>query len=124
MEIALISVGQPPRWQLPKGWIDSGETIEQAAVREVREEAGVETEVVELIDQVDYWYVETQRGRRVRVHKFVHFYLLRYTGGNVRDRDHEINEARWVALDDASALLAFKSEKRVVERAQAMLAAR
>lgn len=84
IEVALISVGDDGRWQLPKGIVDKGESTEDAAVREVREEAGIETEVVERIDKVEYWYVWNEEGGRVRYHKFVYFYLLRYKSGDVR----------------------------------------
>src|ERR1700730_5629473 len=82
-EVALISVGDGARWQLPKGLVDSGESTEAAAVREVREEAGIDTEVVEAIDKVEYWYFWNEDGTRVRNHKFVYFYLLRYKSGDV-----------------------------------------
>ena len=61
-EVALISVGNPPRWQLPKGLIDKGESPEVAALREVREEAGIDAEVVQLLEKVEYWYQATRDG--------------------------------------------------------------
>lgn len=112
-----MAVNPSRRWQLPKGIIDAGETPEIAAVREVREEAGIETEILELIEKVEYWYVGNHRGERVRFHKFVYFYLLKYLGGEVENHDHEINEARWVKFDEAIEMLAFKSEKDVVSKA-------
>ncbi len=123
-EVALISVGELNRWQLPKGLVGAGEATEEAARREVREEAGVETELVELIEKVEYWYVSTSRGARVRFHKYVYFYLLRYVRGDVRDHDDEVNEARWVAIEQAEEMLAFKSERQVVARAREMLSGR
>jgi 8-oxo-dGTP diphosphatase len=117
IEVAVVAVNPSRRWQLPKGIIDDGESADTAAVREVREEAGIETEIVELIEKVEYWYVGNHKGERVRFHKFVYFYLLKYLGGDVADHDHEIAEARWVKLDEAIAMLAFKSEKSVVEKA-------
>jgi 8-oxo-dGTP pyrophosphatase MutT (NUDIX family) len=123
VEVALISVGAQNRWQLPKGLVDAGESAETAAVREAREEAGVETEIVALLDKIEYWYYATNRGARVRFHKFVHFYLLRYLSGDVRDHDAEVNEARWVEIDEARTLLAFAGERKVCARAREMLAA-
>src|SRR5947209_16323582 len=77
-QVALISVGEDGRWQLPKGLVGKKEKTEDAAAREVREEAGIETETVGLIDKIEYWYFSTERGQRVRFHKFVYFYLMRY----------------------------------------------
>jgi 8-oxo-dGTP pyrophosphatase MutT (NUDIX family) len=73
------------------------------------------------IDVVEYWYVAVDGGERVRFHKFVHFFLLAYVGGDVRDHDHEVHEARWVPIHDAALLLAFASERDVTERARQMI---
>ena len=121
--VALISVGDSRRWQLPKGIVGQDETSEAAALREVREEAGVDTELIELLDKIEYWYVSRERGQPVRFHKFVYFYLLRYTGGDVRRHDHEVHEARWFGIDEAIEALAFANEKEVVRRAKERLAA-
>lgn len=123
VEVALISVGERGRWQLPKGLVGAGESAERAALRETREETGLAAEMVAPVDTVEYWYVAAERGRRVRFHKFVHFYLLRYAGGEVTGHDHEVNEARWFAVDEAHAALAFDNEKRIVERAREMIRA-
>jgi 8-oxo-dGTP diphosphatase len=121
--VAIISVGEARRWQLPKGMVDEGETNEIAAMREVREEAGVETRMVELIDKIEYWYFSKNRGERIRFHKYVYFFLLQYISGDVADHDHEVNEARWVEIDRAREMLTFSSEKKIIERAKAMIEA-
>jgi 8-oxo-dGTP diphosphatase len=121
VQTVIVSVKPSLRWQLPKGIVDPGESPEFTAVREVREEAGVETELIRLIDTVEYWYQRVQYGKRIRFHKFVHFYLLRYTGGDVADHDHEIAESRWMSFDQAIEMLAFRSERGVVEKAQSLI---
>lgn len=120
-EIAIVSVNPSRRWQLPKGIIDAGETPEVAALREVREEAGIGCKLLEKIETVEYWYFGDSRGERVRFHKSVHFYLLAYRGGDVKDHDAEVVEARWVQAEDAIEMLAFKSEKSVVEKGLKMI---
>lgn len=118
--VAVIGVGENTRWQLPKGLLE-GQTPETAAIREVREEAGIEAEIIEKIDTLEYWYVGDWDGRRVRFHKFVHFFLMKYVSGDVADHDHEVVEARWVRIEDAIEMLAFKSEKETVEKAAKLM---
>lgn len=124
IEVALISVGEAARWQLPKGTVGRTESFEAAARREVREETGLETELLELIETIEYWfYITTKKGGKVRLHKHVHFYLLRFLGGDVSQHDHEVNEARWFDIDTAIEKLAFENERRVVRQARDLIAA-
>jgi 8-oxo-dGTP pyrophosphatase MutT (NUDIX family) len=122
VEVVLISVGPPERWQLPKGIVDTGETPETTALREVREEAGVEAKIIAPLDTVEYWYVGYRGKGRARFHKRVYFFLMEYQSGDVADHDHEVNEARWVALEEAQAMLAFKGERQAAVQAAALLA--
>ena len=121
VEVVIVSVGAQHRWQLPKGLVDNEESPEIAAVREAREEGGVSSEVVELIETVEYWYAGLDNGIRVRFHKHVHFFLLRYLSGNTKDHDWEVNEARWVPIEDATIQLAFDNERRVMDRARELV---
>jgi 8-oxo-dGTP pyrophosphatase MutT (NUDIX family) len=121
VEVVIVAVGGQNRWQLPKGLVDKGENPEVTAVREAREEGGVSSEVVQLIETIEYWYAGLDNGIRVRFHKRVHFFLLRYLSGDTRDHDWEVNEARWVPIGDATSQLAFDNERRVMERARELL---
>jgi 8-oxo-dGTP diphosphatase len=116
-EVVIVAVGPNNRWQLPKGLVDRNEMPEVTAVREAREEGGVASEIVSHIETIEYWYVGLENGIRVRFHKRVHFYLMRYQSGETKDHDWEVNEARWVPIEDAAAQLEFDNEKRVMERA-------
>jgi 8-oxo-dGTP pyrophosphatase MutT (NUDIX family) len=121
VEVVIVSVGGQSRWQLPKGLVEKGENPEVTAVREAREEAGVSSEVVQLIETIEYWYVGLDNGIKVRFHKRVHFYLLRYLSGDTKDHDWEVNGARWVPIEDATNQLAFDNERRVMERARELI---
>jgi 8-oxo-dGTP pyrophosphatase MutT (NUDIX family) len=118
VEVVIVAVGGQNRWQLPKGLVEAGENPEVAAVREAREEGGVSSEVVQLIETIEYWYAGLDNGIRVRFHKRVHFYLLRYISGDTKEHDWEVNEARWVPIGDATSQLAFDNERRVMEQAR------
>jgi 8-oxo-dGTP pyrophosphatase MutT (NUDIX family) len=122
IEAVIVSVGGKNRWQLPKGLVEDGEKPEITAVREAREEAGVDSEVVQHLDTIEYWFAGLDAGERVRFHKRVHFYLLRYVTGDTSDHDWEVNEARWVPIDEATQQLTFDSERKVMERAANLLA--
>jgi 8-oxo-dGTP pyrophosphatase MutT (NUDIX family) len=112
---------EPGVWALPKGLIDDDEPPDETAVREVAEETGVEGRLVGKLGDVRYVY--TWRGERV--FKVVSFYLLRYSRGRLGDLPpataHEVAEARWLPLDEAPKLLAYKGEREMAERALASL---
>jgi 8-oxo-dGTP pyrophosphatase MutT (NUDIX family) len=122
IEIALIHVRH--RWGLPKGHIEEGERSNEAAIREVREETGLEGQVRKRLGDIRYSYRhKTATGKPIRIYKRVYFYLLRYQKGDVRDHDHEVDEARWFPIQEALKLLRFPTERRMVQRALAVLAA-
>jgi 8-oxo-dGTP pyrophosphatase MutT (NUDIX family) len=98
---------------LPKGHPDPGETPLDGALREVREEAGVDAELITELGDVRYFYM---RGGR-RIAKVVRFFLLQATGGDIADHDHEVEDARWVPLEEAAATLSYAGERAMVRKA-------
>jgi len=102
---------------LPKGHPDGDESAAQAAEREVREETGLEAELVEKLGDVRYWYARDGD----RVMKIVAFYLFRYRSGSVEDHDHEVEEALWIPLGEAPGRLAYKGEQAMAEAALSRL---
>jgi 8-oxo-dGTP pyrophosphatase MutT (NUDIX family) len=102
---------------LPKGHIDPGESSAEAAAREVREEGGVDGQLVEKLGDVRYWY--SRDGDRVM--KNVAFFLFRYRSGSVADHDHEVDSAEWVPLDEAPKLLEYRGEKDMAKAALSAL---
>jgi 8-oxo-dGTP pyrophosphatase MutT (NUDIX family) len=115
--VAAVRVKRGTVLALPKGHIDPGESGAEAARREVREEAGVNGELVEKLGDVRYWY--SRDGDRVM--KVVAFFLFRYLSGSVADHDHEVDSAEWVPLEDAPRLLAYRGEKQMAEAALSSL---
>jgi 8-oxo-dGTP pyrophosphatase MutT (NUDIX family) len=112
---------KPPVWALPKGIIDQGEKPEQTVVREVAEETGIEARLVTKLGDIRYVY--TWAGERV--FKVVSFYLLRYRRGRLGEiapeQRIEVAEARWLPLEEASRLLAYKGEREMAEKALAFI---
>jgi 8-oxo-dGTP pyrophosphatase MutT (NUDIX family) len=100
-------------WGLPKGLVERGESPEDTAVREVREETGYEGQVRGPLGDVSYWFV--WEGTRIR--KTVHFFLMNDTGAEPGPRDREMEEVRWFPLDEAADVAGFESEKGIIRRA-------
>jgi 8-oxo-dGTP pyrophosphatase MutT (NUDIX family) len=123
--LAAVRPGGKPEgvWALPKGLIDPGEGARETALREVAEETGLEGEPVGKLGDVRYVY--TWEGERI--FKIVSFFLVRYRRGRIGDippeHRHEVAEARWLPLEDAPRLLAYKGEKEMAQKALMMLAA-
>ena len=104
-------------WGLPKGTLDEGESLQEAAVREVSEETGLKVEIVKKIGVVEYWF----SADGVRYHKWVHHYLMRATGGRTADHDAEHDRVEWMPVDKAIGRLTFDNDKNMVRQAMSKL---
>jgi 8-oxo-dGTP pyrophosphatase MutT (NUDIX family) len=104
-------------WSLPKGHLEPGETATQAAIREVEEETGITGEILGELGTIDFWFVAEGR----RIHKTVHHYLLRATGGELSDTDIEVTEVAWVPLPDIADKLAYSDERDLLVEATRLL---
>ena len=104
-------------WGLAKGGIEDDESPEDAAIREVREETGLLAEIEASLGETRYFYV----WESVRIRKTVHFFLMRHTGGDVEDRDDEMEEIRWFPLERALKRAAYRGERDVLGRAAELL---
>jgi 8-oxo-dGTP pyrophosphatase MutT (NUDIX family) len=119
---AIRPAGKPQGlWALPKGRIDDGESGETTALREVEEETGARGRSLGKLGDVKYWF----NWKGERIFKVVSFFLVRYESGKLGDITdafrHEVAEVRWLPLEDAPRLLAYKGEKEMAEKALAFL---
>jgi len=113
LELVLVGRARPERWSIPKGTPIPGETLEETALREVREETGLTVRILEPLGEITYWF----SARGVRHHKTVHFFLLESTGGNIEDHDWENDFVAWLPEDEALRRMTFASEVTIVRRA-------
>ena len=117
--MVIVPRGRRRVLSLPKGGGDPGESPEQTAAREVREETGINVTVREPLGDVQYWYRRSGR----RVFKTVHFYLCDFVSGSTDDHDHEVDDARWMPIVEARRRLSYPGERAMIERALSILAA-
>ena len=111
--VALIATRRKTRWGLPKGAVAQGETSEQAALREVLEETGLEAKIVKPLDTIEYSF----RAGDALIRKRVDFYLMEYVSGILTPQLSEVDDVEWVELSEAIRRASFESERKLLEKA-------
>lgn len=118
VEIILVSRRSPKLFALPKGTPAAGETLEETAIREVREETGLEPSILDEIDVVRYFFMD---GDGTRVDKMVHFFLMEAVGGDIADHDHEFDDVGWYHLGEAERLMTHRNQMHILHRAAELI---
>src|SRR5215210_710933 len=111
--VALIATRNRARWGLPKGAVSEGETSEMAALREVREETGIEARIVKPLDTIEYFF----RAGDTLIQKRVDFYLMEYIAAELEPQLSEVDDVEWVELSAALRRASFDSERKLLEMA-------
>ncbi len=122
IEICLIATKGGTVWCLPKGIVDTGERPEDTALREVKEETGLEAEIIDKIGKISYWYF--MKDDNTKYHKTVHFYLMHYLKGSTDDHDWEVDDSRWYSLQEAERLVSYKGDREILGKAKEMILSR
>ena len=117
LQVVLVGRTEQGTWALPKGTPMPGETREQTALRETREETGLDVSIIEPIDRIDYWFVM----RHSRVYKTVYYYLMVATGGDTSRHDPEYDRVAWFMVDQALNAMSYPNEADMVRRAITMV---
>jgi ADP-ribose pyrophosphatase YjhB (NUDIX family) len=119
IEVVLIATDSGKRWGLPKGHVRRGELAEEAAVREIAEETGLEGQIDQHLATIEYWF----RAGSARIHKYVDLFLLTYVSGEVTPQQSEVDDAQWFELEQALLVSSFKREREVLAQVQELLSA-
>ena len=104
-------------WSLPKGHIEEGETPEQAAIREVNEETGIECSIDKSLGVIDFWFMAGGK----RIHKTVHHFVFKESGGKIAPQVSEVDDVRWFPLEEIVDRLAYPDERKLIARSQDLL---
>ena len=104
-------------WSLPKGHIEEGESPEAAALREVKEETGIDSEISKSLGVIDFWFMAGGK----RIHKTVHHFLFKETGGKIAPQVSEVDDVRWFPLTEIVDRLAYPDEKKLIARSKELI---
>lgn len=118
-QVLLTQHSSNKHWGFPKGWIGEGESSKEAALREVKEEGGVETEIIDKVD--DQKYIYTHPETKERIFKIVSYYLMKYLSGDPKNHDWEVGEAGWFTPEEALEKIDISANKTLLKKALGMI---
>jgi 8-oxo-dGTP pyrophosphatase MutT (NUDIX family) len=116
IEVALIATQEGKRWGLPKGLVEKGESLEETARREVREETGLEADILERLEPIEYWYWWEENNEKIRYHKKVYFFVMACRAGDITQHDFEVEKVRWFSMDEAIKQASYRTEQEVLQQ--------
>ncbi len=116
-EVLLIQHSTNKYWGFPKGHVEEGQTVKQAALREVKEEGGIETEIIDKVGESKYIYTNKEKQK---VFKVVTIFLMKYLSGDLKDHDSEVSDLGWFSIEDALNKLSFSNDQKLLEKALAI----
>lgn len=120
-EVIILTRAEGKVFCLPKGKMEKSETPQEAALREVKEETGLNGTIEEELGEIKYWFYSDED--KARVHKTVTFFLMKYESGDIADHDTDAEEVRWLPIEQALEIMTYPSERQMVEMARKLLAA-
>ncbi len=118
-EVALIVRGEGKIFCLPKGKIEKPEAPQQTALREVEEETGLKGEIEKELGKINYWFYSKED--KAKVFKTVYFYLIKYESGETTHHDFEVEEVKWLPIDEALKIITYPSERKMMQKAKLLL---
>ncbi len=119
IEVALIYLKKGNVFSLPKGTIDDNETPEETAMREVKEETGINGKIIEKIGEASYWFYLTEENAKCK--KTVHYFLMEYESGDINMHNWEVDEVYWMPIDEAIKKITFKSDREILLKTKEIL---
>ncbi len=119
IEVALIVRGEGKIFCLPKGKIEKPETPQETALREVEEETGLKGKIDREIGKINYWFYSKEE--KARIFKTVYFYLIKYESGETSRHDFEVEEVKWLSIDEALKIMTYPTERKMMQKAKQLL---